>query len=134
VREDDLLLLPGERVDENRVPEHDATGRPEPEGVGIRLVGIGLTVSTRNGMCPRPSLPRPRAPLEQRLVFRGVVVKSRYGATNENSAAIRRRPAAPGSHQCSPSFRASPMTMRSAMQIERNSAASTAQSSKSQSR
>ncbi len=68
------------------------------------------------------------------LSFSGVVVKSRYGATNEKTAAMPTNTAAPGSHQRSPSFRASPMTIRSAAQIERNCAASTAQSWKSQSR
>ena len=60
-------------------------------------------------------------------------MKSRYGATNVKSAAIETKTAAPGSHHQSPSRRASPITMSKAMQMERNSAPRTAQSSKSQS-
>ena len=40
VREDDLLLVLRERREEHRVPEDDTPRRPDPEGVGVRLVGV----------------------------------------------------------------------------------------------
>ena len=40
VREHDLLLVLGERVEQHRVPEDDAARRPDPERVRVRLVGV----------------------------------------------------------------------------------------------
>ena len=122
VREHHLLLLLRERLPEDRVPEDDAPRRPEPERVGVRLHRCRGSPSRLGAGCGRgrASTRSRRAASSSDLFFSGVVVKSRYGATKENSAAIPTNTAAPGSHQRSPSFRARPMTMSSAMQMDRN--------------
>ena len=102
---------------QHRVPEDDAPRRPEAVRVRVRLLGVRADLLDAD---------RDVADAELRLVLAAPprasagssraasVVKSRYGATNVKSAAIATKTAAPGSHQRSPSQRASPMTMRSA--------------------
>ena len=69
VRKDDVLLVLRERRAEERVPEDDAPGGPDPEGVGVRLVGVVADLLDAKRDVPEAELsPRTsRARLEQRL-------------------------------------------------------------------
>ena len=136
VREHDLLLVLGERLEQHRVPEDDAARRPDAVRVRVRLLGVvaHLLDPDRDVADARARARYSRAADSSASSRSGSVVKSRYGATNVKSAAIATNTAAPGSHQLSPSRRARPITMSSAMQIERNWAPRIAQSSNSQSR
>ena len=69
VREDDLLLVLRERREEHRVPEDDPPRRPDPEGVGVRLVGVLADLLDPKRNVPEAELRLVRARrLEERLV------------------------------------------------------------------
>ena len=92
VREHDLLLVLA-RTASSSIVSQKTTRRdgPRPNAYAFACSVSSLTSSTRIGMSPTPSsalvlVAPPRAAPDRRS---GSVVKSRYGATNVNSAAMR---------------------------------------------
>ncbi len=49
VREDDSLLVLGERTAQDRVPDDDASRRPDPVRICVRLVGVVADLLDANG-------------------------------------------------------------------------------------